>query len=332
MAYQQVDQQLVITRQKQLTSPKVVDQFSKLLGNKADNFLAGLSNAVSQYPELAQTNLTDLITVAQKVATLNLSLVSELGQAYIIPFNNHGTVQAQLQLGYRGIIQLVQNTGNIGRLGGSPVYVGNKPHYNFVFGDFTMENEDFNPYTSTDEVEKKVAGYVAYYYLKNGERVVNYWPLEQVEQHAKKFSKSYKGKGTKGYTPWYNNFDSMAIKTVMKDLLKFAPKSTESEVLLEQDNRAEREMVDVTEEHEQQEFIQQVETKAIEQLVEDGKLSKNHQESTNPWAENKDQDKIDVPFDVEEEKPKQEKKVVDAKEAVDNSNEQSLFDELSDLQ
>lgn len=320
MAYQQVDQQSVVKRQKQLTQPKVVEQFSKLLGNKADNFLAGLSNAVAQYPDLANTNLTDLITVAQKVATLNLSLVSELGQAYIIPYNNHGTVQAQLQLGYRGIIQLVQNTGNIGRLGGSPVYVGNKPHYNFVFGDFTMENEDFNPYTSEDENDKKVAGYVAYYYLKNGDRVVNYWPIEQVEAHAKKFSKSYKGKGTKGYTPWYNNFDAMAIKTVMKDLLKFAPKSSESEVLIEQDNRAEREMVDVTEEHQVEEEPKRVEGKVVEEPEKETRVAVPTEEAPNVWN-NKKEDDVEVPFDIDENE--QNKPV--------NNNEQSLFGELSEL-
>lgn len=320
MAYQQVDQQSVVKRQKQLTQPKVVEQFSKLLGNKADNFLAGLSNAVAQYPDLANTNLTDLITVAQKVATLNLSLVSELGQAYIIPYNNHGTVRAQLQLGYRGIIQLVQNTGNIGRLGGSPVYVGNKPHYNFVFGDFTMENEDFNPYTSEDENDKKVAGYVAYYYLKNGDRVVNYWPIEQVEAHAKKFSKSYKGKGTKGYTPWYNNFDAMAIKTVMKDLLKFAPKSSESEVLIEQDNRAEREMVDVTEEHQVEEEPKRVEGKVVEEPEKETRVAVPTEEAPNVWN-NKKEDDVEVPFDIDENE--QNKPV--------NNNEQSLFGELSEL-
>lgn len=320
MAYQQVDQQLVTARQKQVTGPKVAEQFKKLLGNKADNFLAGLSNAISQYPELAETNLTDLITVAQKVATLNLSLVSELGQAYIIPYNDHGDKKAQLQLGYRGIIQLVQNTGNIGRLGGSPVYVGNKPHYNFVFGDFYMENEDFNPYTSSNEEEKQVAGYVAYYYLKNGERVVNYWPLEQVEQHAKKFSKSYKGKGTNGYTPWYNNFDAMAIKTVMKDLLKFAPKSTESEVLLEQDNRAEREMVDVTEEHQVEEEPKRMEGKVVEEPEKETRVAVPTEEAPNVWN-NKKEDDVEVPFDIDENE--QNKPV--------NNNEQSLFGELSEL-
>ncbi|MBS9338364.1 recombinase [Fructobacillus sp. M2-14] len=318
MAYQQADQQSVIKRQKQLTQPKVVEQFSKLLGNKADNFLAGLSNAVAQYPDLANTNLTDLITVAQKVATLNLSLVSELGQAYIIPYNNHGKVQAQLQLGYRGIIQLVQNTGNIGRLGGSPVYVGNKPHYNFVFGDFYMENEDFNPYTSDDDNDKKVAGYVAYYYLKNGERVVNYWPIEQVEAHAKKFSKSYKGKGTKGYTPWYNNFDAMAIKTVMKDLLKFAPKSSESEVLIEQDNRAESEMIDVTdtEQHEQPEVIEHQESNEPNPEVE--KAETVNTDEVHPWhKEQQSNDDIEVPFEEES--------------AQTQSEQGAMFEDLQEL-
>lgn len=311
MAYQnnQADHQLIIKRQKELSSPKVVESFKAQLGNGADNFIAGLNNAVAQYPDLAKTNLGDLVTVAKKVASLNLSLVSEMGQAYIIPYNNRreNKVEAQLQLGYRGIIQLVQNTGKIGRISGSPVYVGNKPHYNFVFGDFSMENEDFNPYTSTSKEDKEVAGYVAYYYLKTGERVVNYWPIERVEEHAKKFSPSYKGKGGKGYTPWYTNFDAMAIKTVMKDLLKFAPKSTESEELLAEDNKREREVVDVTND------AQEENTKTIESVQEPEPVADEQSEKVDPWKNSQ---------------PQEQQETIDNREPMESD---TLFTELEDL-
>ena len=248
--------------QKIINSDKMQKHFEEILKDNAAGFLSGLSKVVALNPDLAKTNMNDLTNAAMRAAILDLSVLPDLGEAYVIPYGKRAKVdgkwvtkdvKAQFQLGYRGIIKLVQNTGRVGRLGGSVVYEANKPHYNYVFDEFTMENENYDPYV---DGESPVAGYLAFYYL-DGERIVKYWPIQRVINHAMKFSQTYKGPdhkdryGKTPQTPWYTDFDAMAIKTVMKDLLKFAPKTTKVAQAIAEDDKNEREARDVTPETEE---------------------------------------------------------------------------------
>jgi recombination protein RecT len=51
--------------------------------------------------------------------------------------------------------------------------------------------------------------------LLNGFSKAVYWTKEQVIEHAKRFSKSYSSQ----YSPWQTDFDSMALKTVLRNLI-----------------------------------------------------------------------------------------------------------------
>ena len=249
----------VVAVQKMINGDKTREYFEKVLKDNAASFLSGLSTLVSMNPDLAKTNFGDLTSTAMRAAALDLSVLPDLGEAYVIPYGKRKKVgsewvttdvKPQFQLGYRGIIKLVQNTGLVSHIGGSVVYEGHQAKYNSLFDELKIGNEDYDP--EIDSNATKV-GYIAYYTdVKTGERVVKYWSMQRVLKHASEFSESFKGLdykdkwGNTPKTPWYSNFDAMAIKTVMKDLLKFAPKTSKIAEALAADDREEMKTVDVT--------------------------------------------------------------------------------------
>ncbi len=151
--------------------------------------------------------------------TLNLPIQNSLGFAYIVPYNNRRErkIEAQFQIGYKGLIQLAQRSGQFKRLVSVPVYtkqlLKEDPINGFEF-DWSVKPEK-------DEIP---IGYYAYFRLLNDFSAELYMTNEDLIAHAKRYSQTFKqNKGV-----WADNFEAMALKTVTKLLLsKQAPLSVE---------------------------------------------------------------------------------------------------------
>jgi len=148
---------------------------------------------------------------------LNLPINNSLGFAYIVPFKNNktGTIEAQFQLGYKGFIQLAQRSGQFERIAATPVYQGQLLNANPLLGyewDWSVKPQG------------QPIGYVAFFKLINGFTAELYMSREEVSAHANKYSQTAK----KGFGVWKDQFDAMALKTVLKLLLsRQAPLSIE---------------------------------------------------------------------------------------------------------
>lgn len=176
-----------------------------------------------------------VISSAMVAATLDLPVDKNLGYAWIVPYGG----RAQFQLGYKGYIQLALRTGQYKFINCIPVHEG--------------ELQKWNPLTEEIEIdfEKResdaVIGYAAYFELLNGFRKTVYWTKAQVEKHKKKFSKSDFG--------WKNDWDAMALKTVLKAILsKWGILSVEMQKAVIEDDEA-RERIDITDEMSEPEII-----------------------------------------------------------------------------
>jgi recombination protein RecT len=152
-------------------------------------------------------------------ATLDLPINPNLGFAFIIPYNikkdGQSVTLAQFQVGWKGFVQLAQRTGQFKTIGAAPIYEGqlieSNPLTGFKF-DFTQKKSNV------------IIGYAAYFSLINGFEKSYYMTADELKNHGVRFSQSFK----KGYGLWKDDFDSMALKTVIKLLLsKFAPLSIE---------------------------------------------------------------------------------------------------------
>lgn len=173
--------------------------------------------AISANSQLAQSTPQSFLGAMMNAAQLGLEPNTPLGQAYLIPFRNNkkgGAIETQFQIGYKGLIDLAHRSGEFKTIYAETVYENDE--FDYQFGD--------DPYIKhkpalTDR--GKPIAYYAVYQLVNGGigRVV--MSRDDVEKHAKKFSKTYNN------GPWRTDFDAMARKTAIKQLLKYAPIKTE---------------------------------------------------------------------------------------------------------
>lgn len=185
-----------------------------LLKDRTGQFITSLVSMANLTPGLAKCDPKSLLNCGLKAASLNLPLDNNLGFAYAIPYGR----EAQFQAGYRAFIQLAQRTGQYKRINVIEVHAGE-----LVKWDSFTEELDLCLIEDVETREKQpVIGYAGMFELLNGYRKVSYWSKEKVTKHAKRFSKTF----TRG--PWQTDFDAMAKKTVIKELLsKWGPLSTE---------------------------------------------------------------------------------------------------------
>ena len=210
-----------ITTQKQnktlgelMHSPAVIGKLNDVWNSPqmANSFISSVISVANGNPQLRNADPMSIIGAAMVAATMQLQVVPTLGQCYIIPYGN----KAQFQCGYLGILQLCQRSGQFKKILAAPVHEGE-----YVSGDEFDEDYVFD---KSQKKSDKVIGYMAKFELLNGFTKVSYWDVEKVKKHASKFSQAYRS----GYnSPWKSDFDAMAMKTVLKSILKFAPKSIE---------------------------------------------------------------------------------------------------------
>ena len=190
-----------------LNTDVIKNRFNEVLGKNAAGFTSALLNIYQSNETLQRCEPRSILGAAGLAATLNLSITPSLGQAYIVPFKGKAT----FQIGVRGLIQLAHRTGKYVALHAGAVYEG--------------QLKGFDPFTGTPERGEKISdtvvGYIAYMKLVNGFEKWTYMTVAEIEEHAQKYSQSYRTDKNKGWnsSPWTTNFDAMASKTVLKKLL-----------------------------------------------------------------------------------------------------------------
>ncbi len=199
-------------------------RFAELLGTKAQGFISSVINVVNGNPELQKADPRTVLSAAVIAATLDLPVDPNLGFSYIIPYSG----RAQFQLGYKGYVQLAMRTGAYKTINACEVYEGEIKSFNRFTGEI-----EFGERTSN-----KVVGYIAYFKLLNGFEKFLYMSVEDLERHARTYSKSYNSPNSR----WKQDFHSMALKTVLKRLLsKYGILSIEMQTSLRADQAVVRE-------------------------------------------------------------------------------------------
>ena len=161
---------------------------------------------------------------------MDLPIDPNLGFAYIVPYNNKGKNEAQFQMGYKGFVQLAIRTGQYKRINVTELYEGHFESYDPITDELK--------YNLDNRLSDEITHYVAYFQTINGFEKYNVMSKEEIETHAKKFSKTYSYKGSS----WQTNFNTMAKKTVLKLLLsKFGILSIEMQTAQKADQAVIRE-------------------------------------------------------------------------------------------
>ena len=215
-----------------LTQSAVKDQINNIIGGKdGQRFISSIVSAVNNNPALQECTNQSILSGALLGESLKLSPSPQLGQYYLVPFNDRerGKV-AQFQLGYKGYIQLAIRSGQYKKLNVLAIKEGELIRFDPL-------NEEIEVNLIQDEELREKAptiGYYAMFEYVNGFRKAIYWSKTKMEQHALKYSKGYQAK--KGYTFWEKDFDGMAYKTMLRQLIsKWGIMSTEFQTAIDAD-------------------------------------------------------------------------------------------------
>jgi recombination protein RecT len=187
---------------KYLQSDAVMNRLQKLVGENAEQWVSTILHIANSNKQLQQCEPKSIVAAAVQAIALRLPIDATLGYSYIVPYAN----KAQFQIGYKGLIQLALRSGQYRTINVSTVYEGQLVSHDILTGEVVLQSERSG---------NNVVGYVAYIELVNGFRKAMYMTVDEVTEHAKRFSKMY----GKADSLWVKNFDGMAQKTVLKRLL-----------------------------------------------------------------------------------------------------------------
>lgn len=201
------------------------------LGSGTQQFMSSILSLVNSDRLLANCNSYELYNCCLMAAALKLPFNKDLGQAWIVGYKDkhrNFEVVPQLQIGWKGFVQLAQRSGRFRTINCGDVKDGEIKNIDRLSGEI-----EFDWIQNDEERSKKeTIGYVAYFKLLNGFEKTFYMSKVELENHANKYSQSYR----KGSGVWKDNFDAMARKTVLKLLLnRFAPLSVDMEKAIELD-------------------------------------------------------------------------------------------------
>lgn len=297
------------------------------LGNpkKAEKFIAAISSAVAVNPQLQDCDAGSILAAALLGESLGLSPSPQLGHYYMVPFNNKdkGKV-ASFILGWKGYLQLAIRSGYYKKINVLAIKEGELINFNPL-------EEEIEVKLIEDEEERenaKTIGYYAMFEYLNGFRKAMYWSKAKMEKHADTYSAAFslnkyrellagkipQSEMWKYSSFWYKQFDDMAFKTMLRQLIsKWGIMSIELQKAYEADveaDRVEAEMVDVTA---TEEFFMQTEK------PEEPKPPTNKDEKPSKSSKKDKQEVIDVEVSEEE----LEKEL----EEVFGSEQESFFEE-----
>lgn len=199
-----------------MTSNVVTKKVNEIIGDekRGARFISSIVSAVNANPMLKECDNASILSGALLGESLNLSPSPQLGNYYLVPFNDkeRGKI-ATFQLGYKGYIQLAIRSGQYKKLNVLAIKEGELIKY-----DPLNEEIEVNLIDDEEKREKaKTIGYYAMFEYNNGFRKTLYWSKAKMEAHALQYSKGYQAK--KGYTFWEKDFDAMAFKTMLRQLI-----------------------------------------------------------------------------------------------------------------
>ena len=219
-----------------LTQDAVKKQINSVVGGKnGTRFISSIVSAVQTTPALQECTNPSILSAALLGEALNLSPSPQLGQFYMVPFDNKkkGCKEAQFQLGYKGYIQLAERSGYYKKLNVLAIKEGELIQYDPL-------NEEIEVELIEDDVireETPAMGYYAMFEYENGFRKTMYWSKKKMLAHAEKYSQAFKRNGgakslellEQGEIPekdlwkyssfWFKDFDGMAMKTMLRQLI-----------------------------------------------------------------------------------------------------------------
>ena len=217
VAKQQQSAEIVL--RQMLNSDAYKDKFKEVMGERAAGFMSSIIALSSSNSLLKVAEPNSIISAAMMAATLDLPINQNFGYAYVVPYRDYkqgNKVFAQMQIGWKGMLQLAFRSGLYQVINVDFVYEGEICSVDRVTGKLDISGE---------KTSDNIISYFAYFKLANGFEKSVVMTKAEIEKHAKRYSKSYDSE--KG-SIWKSHFDEMAAKTVLRRLIgKYGPMSVQ---------------------------------------------------------------------------------------------------------
>lgn len=198
---------------------------------RASRFIANITSAVSVNPALQECDASTILSAGLLGEALNLTPSPQLGQMYLVPFDDkkRGCKVASFILGYKGYLQLAIRSGQYKKINVLALKEGE-----LIKWDPMTEEIEVNLIEDDEERDKTpTAAYYASFEYINGFRKAICWSYSKMLNHADKYSKAFSKKAYEdlkaGKIPqsemwkyssfYYQDFDSMACKTMLRQLI-----------------------------------------------------------------------------------------------------------------
>lgn len=254
---------------KMIDDKRTYNRFYPVLKDKTQAYLSNILSIANNDNLLKIADPKTILNAALQAAILELPINKNFGFAYIVPYQNkeENKTLAQFQIGYKGYIQLAIRSNKYLKINVSPLYEGQFKSYDPI--------KDTLEYDLDNKKSKKITHFIGYFKLMNGFEKYLIMSVDEIDEHAKKYSQSYK----KGFGIWKNNFNAMAEKTVIKLLIsKYGILNTELEQALATDqtvivsrnkktNEA-KEVIYVDNDNQYKDFLTEEETKETTPIEE----------------------------------------------------------------
>ena len=209
--------------------PAITEALPKSKGMEAERLSRITLTTLKQNPKLLECSIESLLSCVLTSAQLGLE-PNLLGSCYFIPYKG----QVSFQIGYKGLIDLVTRKGDVISIVAQEVRAGD--HFHFEYG----RDETLKHVPAPIQNRGETIAFYAYAHLKNGGFVFQVMSVEEIKKVRDEFSISYKF--DKSNSIWGKHFESMALKTVLKRLIKYLPISTETQTAVSYDETVKKDI------------------------------------------------------------------------------------------
>lgn len=190
-------------------------------------FLRLTLNAIQSTPHLMECTMPSFYGAVMQCAQLGLK-PNVNGEAYLIPFKNNkkgGVYECQFIVGYKGLMLLARRSGEVANIDAQTVYENDEFDLSYGFDPMLVHK----PYLKGDR--GKPVGFYATVMLKDGGKSAHYMTVEDAQKYGKRYSKAYNN------SPWMTDFEAMAKKSCLRQVLKYAPMSTDVDGAIRTDEK-----------------------------------------------------------------------------------------------
>lgn len=225
---------LAIRSEQAKTPPQIVKdirsmekEFAKAMprGEEAVQLVRDAITVVNKTPKLAECEPTSVLGSLMTCAQLGLR-PAVLGEAFVLPFwdSKTGGYAAQLIIGYPGYIRLALESQLVDSL--MPRLVHEEDDFDVDYG--VSDTLIHKP--ARGKLRGPVTDYYALAKLRSGGHSFFVMNRFEMEEHRDRFATT-RAKPAKGeakgriYGPWVDHFDAMSMKTTVRLLAKYLPKT-----------------------------------------------------------------------------------------------------------